>query len=240
MKVFDNEPTDWRELQNFVAQLFAELGCDIRVGEHVQLVRGEKEIDVIVRDPSTVPASIYLCECKFWSTRIPQEVVHAFRTVVADFGAHRGFIISRVGFQSGAEKAVANTNIDLVTFDTLQSLFSDRWRVAMGKRYRADADRLFPYWDYPGKMPRIKWNKEHVERQQLLIEAYLPLIKIGPWFEMRGSVVDLPITLPRLGENGELNGTIVLNTYRQLYDFIEQHKDVALKQFRVLYGEISD
>lgn len=184
------------------------------------------------------PPSVYLCECKFWSKPVPQEVIHSFRTVLADFGAHRGFIISRVGFQAGAKEAVQNTNLDLLTFEELQALFFDRWRVAMGKRYRPQADRLFPYWDYPGKMPKIKWNEKHVQRQQLLIEAYRPILHIGPLFEMEGSVWTLPITLPRLSESGNVDGTIILTRYRQVYNFIESSKDLAMKQFQVLYGEI--
>src|SRR5690349_14180800 len=104
--IFDHEPEGWRQLQDLVAQLFSEIGCEVRLSERVKLVRGAKEIDVLVRDPQITPPSIYLCECKFWSKPIPQETIHAFRTVVADFGAHRGFIISRIGFQSGAIEAV--------------------------------------------------------------------------------------------------------------------------------------
>jgi hypothetical protein len=238
MSIFDRDPTDWNDLQSFVAQLFAELGCEVRVAETVNLVRGAKEIDVLVSDPQTTPASRYLCECKFWNKPIPQEVVHSFRTVVSDYGAHRGFIVSRAGFQSGAREAVRNTNIDLLTFGELQSIFLDRWRVAMGRRFMPYADRLFPYWDYPGKMPAIKWGKEHVERQQLLIEAYLPLVKLGPLLEMRDFHWQLPMTIPALDGNGNVDGTITLTSCRQVYDFIDQNKDVALKQFQILYGEL--
>ena len=238
MRIFDHEPADWRELQDRVAQLFSELGCDVKVGEQVTLVRGGKEIDVSVRDPQTTPASVYLCECKFWSKPVPQEVIHSFRTVLSDFGAHRRFIISRTGFQAGAKEAVTKTNLDLLTFEEFQSLFFDRWRIAMGKKYRPYADRLFPYWDYPGKMPRIKWEKRHVDRQQLLVEAYRPLLRIGPLFEMEGSVWNLPMTLPSLDEKGNQDGTITLATYRQVYDFIDRNKDLVLKHFQVLYGEI--
>jgi hypothetical protein len=35
---------------------------------------------------------------KSWSTNIPKEVVHVFRTVIHETGAHRDYIISRVGF----------------------------------------------------------------------------------------------------------------------------------------------
>ena len=238
MPIFDHEPADWEELQDRIAQLFSEMGCEVKIGERVKLVRGEKEIDVSVRDPQTTPHSVYLCECKFWSKPIPQEVIHSFRTVLSDFGAHRGFIISRVGFQAGAKEAVKNTNLDLLTFDEIQLVFFDRWRIAMGKRYLPYAARLFPYWDYLGRMPKIKWEKEHIDRRQLLIEAYRPLLRIGTLFEMEGSVWNLPMTLPGLDENGNADGTITLSTYRQVYDFIDRTKDLALKRFQVLYGEI--
>ena len=133
MQSFDDDPSDWRELQERVAQLFSEVGCDAKVGERVKLVRGEKEIDVLVHDSQITPASVYLCECKLWSNPIPQEIIHSFRTILADFGAHRGFIISKAGFQSGAKEAVKNTNLDLVTFRELQAIFFDRWRISMGK-----------------------------------------------------------------------------------------------------------
>jgi hypothetical protein len=42
---------------------------------------------------------IILVECKFWAKSISQETIHAFRTVVADFGANLGFIVSKNGFQ---------------------------------------------------------------------------------------------------------------------------------------------
>ena len=61
MAIFDREPADWAELQAMVGQLFAEVGCTVTVGETVTLVRGQKEIDVLVRDPGTTPSSVYLC-----------------------------------------------------------------------------------------------------------------------------------------------------------------------------------
>lgn len=237
MTIFDDEPSDWSDLQDRVAQLFEEIGCEVSVGQPISLVRGAKEIDVAVLDPATSPPSRYLCECKFWSRAVPQEVIHSFRTVVADSGAHRGFVISRAGFQAGAKLAAEKTNLELLTFSELQAIFFDRWRVSMGKKYLPYADRLFPYWDYPGKMPVIQWQQEHVDRQQLLIEAYRPLLQIGPWFEMTGSVWNLPITVPTVDSRGERCGTATLRSYRELYDFIDRNKDVAVEHFKTLFGE---
>jgi hypothetical protein len=55
---------------------------------------------------------------------------------------------------------------------------------------------------------------------------------------MKGSIWELPITLPRIDENGNEDGTITLATYRQVYDFIDREKDTALRNFQLLYGEI--
>jgi hypothetical protein len=236
--IFDREPTDWSDLQNLVAQMFRELGCEVAIGQQAALVRGRKEIDVLIRDPGTTPPSQYLCECKFWSRPIPQEVVHSFRTVVADYGAHRGFVVSRAGFQAGAREAVQKTNIDLVTFDELQAIFFNRWRVSLGKHFMPYADRLFPYWDFPGKQSKIKWTPWHVEKQHLLTEAYLPLVNLGPMLEWRGFQWKLPMTLPHIDGQRNQIGEIVLSTERQVYDFIDAKKDVALRDFQVIYGEI--
>jgi len=236
--IFDREPTDWAELQQMVGQIFSEMDCVVRVGERVETVRGSKEIDVYVRDDGNTPPSQYLCECKFWQRAVPQEIVHAFRTVVSDYGANRGFIISKAGFQSGAHEAVRNTNIDLVTFAALQEIFADRWRVTMGRRFMPYADRLFPYWDYPGKMPKIRWDERHMEKQRRLIEAYRPLLQLGPLKEMEGFRQEFPIVLPDLNEGGEVQGEIVITSYRQYFDFMEAKKDEAIYQFQLLYGEV--
>jgi hypothetical protein len=98
---------------------------------------------IFARDPSS------------WAD--PQQIVHSFRTVMADTGAHRGHTISRAGFQSGAFEATANTNIDLV---------------------------------------------------------------------------------PAINERGEFEGEIIINDYRQLYDFIESSLPIALYHVQVLHGEV--
>jgi len=238
MTIFDREPNDWVDLQNMVGQMFFELGCDVEVSKKVQNVRGAKEIDVYVRDTKSQPPSIYLCECKYWKRAVPQEVVHAFRTVMQDTGAHRGFIVSNSGFQAGAFEAVRNTNIDLVTFPQLQEIFFDRWREHMSEHYAPFDKRLFPYWDYPGKMPKFKWDQSHVERQQKLVQVYQPMTMLGPLSKMTGYRQKFPMVLSAIDDLGRINGELRIETYRQFFDFIESNKDLALYHFQVLYGEI--
>jgi len=151
MHIFDREPGDWRELQAMTGQLFTEIGCEVKVGKRLEIVRGTKEIDVYARDNHATPPAVYLSECKFWKRPVPQEIVHAFRTVVSDAGAHRGFIISNAGFQQGAFEAARNTNTDLVTFTQLQEMFFDRWRVAMGETIYAVCGSTFPLLGFSRK-----------------------------------------------------------------------------------------
>lgn len=239
MSIFDRDPANWEELQNMTGQLFEEIGCEVAIGKRVVNVRGAKEIDVFVRDTAATPSAVYLCECKLWRRPVPQEVVHSFRTVMADVGAHRGFIISGVGFQAGAFEAATNTNIDLVTFGELQRVFTNRWRVNMGERLMPFADRLFPYWDPTGgRMPKFQWTEAHRERHQRLMEAYEPLIGLGPGSRYRQFKRKLPVVLSVVNKLGRFEGEISISTYRQLYDFIEANKDLALYHFQVLHGEL--
>jgi hypothetical protein len=132
-----------------------------------------------------------------------------------------------------------NTNIDLVTFNELQEIFADRWRVSMGERLMPFADRLFPYWDPSGgKMPKFRWTTLHRERHSRLMEAYEPIIRLGPSSRHQQFKRKFPIVLPAVNELGWFDGDISISTYRQLYDFIDASKDLALYHFQVLYGEI--
>lgn len=97
-------PRDWKALQGQVGQILSECGLDVTVEKHVATVRGTVEIDVYARDSCHRPVLIYLCECKHWKTAVPQTIIHAFRTVVTDCGAHCGLIISSAGFQKGPSR----------------------------------------------------------------------------------------------------------------------------------------
>ncbi len=92
--IFDSEPQIWQQLQAYVGQMFEECGFETEVSKVVELVRGKKEIDVFAKDIDGEYQPIILIECKFWNSPIPQEIIHSFRTVVSDYGANIGFIVS--------------------------------------------------------------------------------------------------------------------------------------------------
>jgi restriction system protein len=120
-------PTDWRDLQESVARILTECGFTVEVEKVIPTVRGNVEIDVFARELIDGRTYTVLCECKHWAARVPQNVIHGFRTVVADSGANLGYIISMAGFQSGALTAAELTNIRLVTWIEFQEEFEASW-----------------------------------------------------------------------------------------------------------------
>jgi len=139
-------PSDWRDLQNRVARILVECGFEVEVEKSIQVARGCVEVDVHATDRGHRPVTTYLYECKHWQRAVPKAVVHAFRTVVADYGANWGLVVSSGGFQSGAFEAAENTNVRLVDWSEFQELYEDRWiEHCLVPRLREEAEPLVDY-----------------------------------------------------------------------------------------------
>lgn len=135
--------TDWKDLQEKVSRLFCEMEYETDIGREVQLAgRGKKEIDVFVTDPNASYNRVYLIECKHWDTKVRQEIVHSFKTVMEETGANTGFIISKKGFQSGAHEAARFTNIKLLDFEELQHLYGNEWFRKQKAKLHKQVQRL--------------------------------------------------------------------------------------------------
>lgn len=169
--IFDQLPNDWKDLQKKVHQAFTEMGCHAEEPKTISLVRGNKEIDVYVEDTQHEIISIYLIECKYWESDIPQEIIHGFRTVISDSGANKGLIIAKKGFQSGAHTASEKTPLELLTWNELNTRYFEKWRAfttqSIQQRARTLADfRSFPYGPMCDEEPSTPLTNE--EHQQWL------------------------------------------------------------------------
>ncbi len=235
--IFDTEPQNWTDLQNYVGQMFKECGFETEISKVVELVRGKKEIDVYTQDIKSEYKPIILIECKFWNKPVNQETVHSFRTIVSDFGGNIGFIVSKNGFQRGSYQAAEKTNIKLVTLKELENEYYKKWKQGMIEKYMPYADRLFPYWDYPGKIPN-EGGTINFEINQLIYKAYSPICKIGPQDQMPdGFKRKYPIILPILNNDFQIVGEKEILSDRQYFDFVEENKDRVFEQFKKLYRE---
>jgi len=103
--------------------------------------------------------------------------VHAFRTVVADNGAHVGLLISKVGFQSGAYRAAESSNIHLYTWNDFQEAYEVLWTNSIALTIRRLGYRLNCYLYDPHKSENWsgdyfwKWKKFECESQSLCFTA---------------------------------------------------------------------
>ncbi|CAN7677047.1 restriction endonuclease [Caballeronia sp. LjRoot29] len=120
-------PNDWRELQNGVCRLFNEIGLTASVEKDIQTPRGTVAVDVYAVDEQSVDKIRYIVECKNWGSAIPQTVVHAFTTVMAETGANIGFIVSLHGLQAGAIRYTNNTSTHGLTYLELQKRYLPVW-----------------------------------------------------------------------------------------------------------------
>lgn len=141
---FDREPSSWQELEELTKQAFEEMGYVSERNYLLATVRGAVRIDVHAVKASGPIPTIVLCECKYWDTPISQNVVHGFRTVCQDVGAHYGLIISRKGFQSGAESSRTSTNVHLMNFSEFQETFFEEWKTGAFVMLVRMRDQLLP------------------------------------------------------------------------------------------------
>lgn len=120
-------PSDWRGLQAGVKNLFCEIGYSAEQECPVKTPRGTVEIDVLAQDNLGDQKITIISECKNWESRVSQNVVHSFMTIMSETGANLGYIISKNGFQSGALDYTKNTNIICITYKELQEKYLDVW-----------------------------------------------------------------------------------------------------------------
>jgi hypothetical protein len=120
-------PKTWQDLQRETARILEECGFTVEIEKKIQTVRGVVEIDVYAEEEVKGRKYTILVECKHWKSRVPQSVIHGFRTVVSDIGANVGYIVSLTGFQSGSFSASEMTNVELTDWNEFQDAFEESW-----------------------------------------------------------------------------------------------------------------
>lgn len=206
----------------------------------VTTVRELVEIDVYAEEVSDGRKNIILCECKHWKSAVPKTIVHAFRSVVGDFGANKGYIISSAGFQSGAHDAAQNTNIELVTWPEFQNLFEPAWlRHFFIPRMTEDlgefgtlVEPLRPEWygdlseDGQAAFDALTW--EYIELGVLAMDCsrYMTINFGKPLPSLPLASRLKPPAAPLPSDVCEAVG------YRELYERVLEHARAAVEKFR--------
>jgi restriction system protein len=244
-------PDQWRKLQSDVAQILSECGFNTETEKNITTARGEVEIDVFAEDPMQTPHTIYLCECKHWNANVPKSEVHAFRTVVNDFGANWGLVISKQGFQRGAYEAAKNTNLKLLDWQEFQALFAERWyREHMVKKLTEEAAPIMEYTEPINSRIFRKADALPSESQERFRSLRKRYVLLG-FLAMQFSVYSLPFQegLPKLPllkeqqfkrteELGEIPADILQATsLRGLLNSMVNHLRTGTAEFDEVFGE---
>lgn len=152
-------PSSWQNLQDQVCQVLNECGLVATVEQPIQTTRSRVNVDVYATEIVNERKSVILCECKWWKTAISQEAINAFRTVVSDHGANKGYVISKNGFYPAAYLAANYTNIQLIDWETFLEEFEATW-----------LDKFF----IPTITERFDWLIEYIEPSEPDWLAQLP------------------------------------------------------------------
>lgn len=251
MRIEDGEPATWDELEDRVARILTEAGLRAERGRALGTARGSVNVDVYAEDASVNPPVVTLFECKHWKRPIPQNVIHAFRSVVADSGANSGIIVSLSGFQPGAEGAVQFSNLKLVDWDGFQALFAERWfHGYMVKRALESLDPLVEYTEpinsritkKAGLLPEAAREVlKHLREQHVVPAMTLSMV----FFSGLPNVIsgtDLP-PLPIRPEVATLKDTryfpdaiLDATSLRGLLNAVIAYADTAVAQFDAVFG----
>lgn len=141
MKIFDNEPSDWIDLQNKVAYIFKSCGYDVKTPMKIKTARGEVEVDVYAYAESL--GIRVIVECKLWKRKLSQDIIYSFRSIVNDSGVNKGIIVSKRGFQSGAYNNARFTNIELLTWDEFVDKYQEHYLKSMVRKYQCIKSKLY-------------------------------------------------------------------------------------------------
>ncbi|QBX57314.1 restriction endonuclease [Nocardioides seonyuensis] len=252
----DAPPATWQDLEAMVARVLRECGYEVEVQKHVELARGDVNVDVWADDRAE-PPNILAIECKHWNRPVSKDVVHGFRTVVGDSGANTGLLVSSAGFQSGASEAAAYSNVHLLTWDDFQRMFALRWfRSFMSPTVAEETDALHEYTEPINSRVSRKAAALPDERQAAFValrEIYTPLMVTN--FALHPAVVDnkfssIKAELPRLPLRDVVQkpgGRVLLDALpddvldaaalRPFMERLIRHSQSAIAEFDAVFGE---
>jgi hypothetical protein len=238
-------PEDWGELEDLVTAILNEAGLQARRAVLVVLPRGSVNVDVVAEETYDGITHRIFCECKNWRTNVPQDVVHAFRTVVGEAGANRGYVVSRIGFQTGAIEAARSTNIELVTFAEFQEIYFAKWYNKQLWDIEHEIENFNVYYEPIGK-PGYSHLKNDAERAAYdevwhkYLFAGIILMLFSPNSrlirENAPDVPPLPLDVAKLEEQGvsvpeDIKG---VTAYREFFAILTEYARNGLRELRAV------
>lgn len=222
MRLTDETPKDWRNLQDLVCKYLNESGYHAVSPKTIETVRGNVEVDVYVTAKNELIRT-FICECKYWNTAVPKEKIHAFRTVVQDSGATIGIFIAKEGFQSGAIEAARCSNVLLKDWDGFLELIREQWIFHQLLRLKHITQPLSVYTDFldvPLDQLEDAKKKQYMDYLQKYLRTY---------------IFSREISKTKLQQDKIEGCNTVFSSCRELFDFFEKECTEAVEAFKKLF-----
>ena len=244
MKIFDKQPTDWRDLQNKCGKILEDIGFHSEVEKDIKTVRGVVNVDVLATNKNITPNESIIVECKYWNSKIPKSIIHSFRSVVADYGANSGFIVSKAGFQSGSFDAVKNTNVYLMEFDEFQEHFKLRYLnyvtsklQKIGYPLRKYSDWFKGTWD--SEVEKLSDEKQKIHQQLSVKYDTISMASIIINYknvmtgELELEYIDDVIKM----QSEKFPKDVIINSYSEYFDWLINFCEIGVQEFDELFGK---
>lgn len=243
MTIYENEPKTWKDLQNKVAEILTVCGYQCEVEKEIITIREKVNVDVYAEINNQLSRNVIICECKFWKKAIPKSVVHSFRTVLNDYGANYGLVVSKIGFQSGAFEAVKNTNIRLVNWVEFENTFRAEW---IKRKLISLSLATKPLFDYVsvGAMVFFKeqisrLSKDELEKYDDLTKKYFNPVFVAGNLDYKNEITrEFDIELfDKYFPSSMKDLNVDFKSYESFFLYLENVCKEGLKEFNKLFKE---
>lgn len=115
----------WKRFEKLVAgiHMLIAKGAEVKFDDHIvgRKTGNRRQVDVSIRFKQTYYDYLVIVECKDYAGRVPIKEVEAFSKKLEDLGANKGIMVSREGFQDGANKTAAADGIELFTLTEVKT-----------------------------------------------------------------------------------------------------------------------
>jgi len=242
--IYHDEPKDWKDLQNRVAKIFSDIGFNAEVEKDINLVRGKVNVDVFAIRKILNITETQIAECKYWTTAVPKSVVHSVRTILIDYGANTGYIISRNGFQEGAHEAAQNSNLHLFDFNQFQTEFRTQWinnvvdeLELFGYPLRKYCDRMESFYDqYYEELDDAKRKEFHQLQSEY---ENISMYTFRLWYKsvINGQILLDDIDFVVSKNSKSFPNDIPINCLMDYFEYLKKIAREGLSKFDILFGQ---
>jgi hypothetical protein len=238
--ITSKNPDTCQELELLVEVILNECGMRAKRKAELHLPSGPVVVDVVADENVYGINQRTICECKTWRTNIPKEAIRAFRTIIHDAGAHRGYIISR---EAEAFGAAQTTNIELVAFSQFQNIYFEKWIQHRWRTIENEASNFNAYYEL---MKRPGYHLLPDDNQRAAYDAIwnkylfvsLALVPFFTYFRMVDTrpLPSVPFDFSELDKRGSAVPADIraAKGYREFFELLTRYAEAGLRELRTV------